>query len=162
MIVGDTYTVVVQAPDVAPDLRPWLVRAFRASDREAIASCSHHSLDDAASEVFAAVRADIGTRMDRGIAFGTNDAPHEGAGSSTYYDVDPDHGLTTEQLDAWLLRVTELIGERPELDAHSRRNEAGEFDFSPATCPLCRTLADIEVQARADVLAAAAPAGATS
>lgn len=154
-IVADSYKICVQAPDVvAGQTRPWFVRAFRFDDDTPIATSEHYDIELACADVFAAVRLDIGRRMDRGIQAGVCDAIHNGDGSETHRGVATEEGLTSEQVTAWCKRCDELLAERPQVNAHQLRNMAGEFAFSPATCPLCKELAELEVQARDEVLVA--------
>lgn len=154
-ITGQTYNVIVQAPDALPGPpRPWHVRAFRSTEREPLATSDHYDVERACADVFAAVRLDIARHMDRGIEVGRNDAAHDGDGSDGHRQVATVDGLSEEQTDAWCKRCDELLAERPTINAHQLRNMAGEFAFSPATCPLCKELAELEVQARDEVLAA--------
>lgn len=85
---------------------------------------------------------------------GVNDAPHDGEGADEHRAVATVEGLTREQTQRWCDRVDELLAEHPPVGAHLQLNMAGEFVFSPATCPLCRELAELEVQARNEILAA--------
>ncbi len=155
MITATTYTVVVQARDVKPGRPgPWVVRVFTADTSDALASSEHHDVAVATDAVFAAIRGDIATTLDRGIQFGLDPAAsHDRSGLEAYADAFDDAELTDGQITAWLERVDELLVDRPDLRAHSDRNEVGEFAFSPGSCSLCRELADIDLQAQASVLA---------
>jgi hypothetical protein len=152
---GTTYNIVVQAPDVLPGpLRPWFVRAFHAGDQTPIATAEHHDLKLAADEVFERLREHIEERMGRDAHFGLGDAPHGGAGFKEYTLDDHDEILQREELPVWCARVNELVLADPLLNAHQLRNMHGEFAFSPGSCPLCKALADIEVQVRDEILGA--------
>lgn len=154
-VVGETYTVCVQAPDVVRGPpRPWFVSAFRAGDPEPLATSEHYDIDRACADAFTAVRLDIARRIDRGIQVGANDAVHSGDGSDVHRAAAGEDGLTEEQVTAWCRRCNELLAEQPTVNAHQLRNMYGEFAFSPDTCPLCKELADIEIQARDEILAA--------
>lgn len=160
-ITGDTYTVVVQAPDVLPGPpRPWLVRAFRAGEREPLVTSEHFDVEHACAEVFHQVRLDIGRRMERGIQAGICDAIHNGDGSDAHLDAVDFDRLTEEQIARLVVRLDALLAEHPQVLAHSQRNMAGQFAFSPATCPLCKQQAELEVQAHAEIVAE--PAGAAT
>ena len=161
--VSGSYHVSVNAPGEAPaPPREWLVRAFNiavAGRGELLASCSHENLEVAADHVFREIRADIDESLRRaGLALAVDDASHDGAGGDEHRAAASGEGLTPFQTVAWCERIDELLAARPDVNAHQLRNVAGEFAFSPASCPLCRALADIEVQARAEILAQ--PAGA--
>jgi hypothetical protein len=84
-------------------------------------------------------------------------APHDSAGGDEHRAIATGEDLTEAEIDAWCARIDELLAARPVVAAHQRLNADGAFAFSPATCPLCRELADIEIQARAEILAGRNP-----
>lgn len=154
MIVIDTYNIIVQAPDRDPGpARPWHVRAFRAGQDEPIASSDHFDLEHACADVFHRIRMDIGRRMERGLQAGFCDAIHNGDGSDAHHDGTDFEGLTDEQMARLVVRLDALLAEHPEVLAHSQRNMAGQFPFSPATCPLCERQAALEARAHAEIVA---------
>ncbi len=153
-IVRAAYNVIVHAPDAT---RPWRVRAVvqTLDGSELLAEFSHHDVGVAAERVFDAIRLDVTARGGDVQFGGTSGAPHDGAGAEEHRDVATAEGLTETQVDAWCRRCDELLAERPAVNAHQLRNMAGEFAFSPGSCPLCQELADLEVRARAEILAEA-------
>lgn len=156
--ISGSYHVVVTAPGVAPaPARAWLVRAFdvAAGQGGVLASCTLENLEAATDHVFRAIRADIDDRLRRaGHAVGIAHAAHDGAGGDDHRSAASGDGLTRDEIARWCARIDYLLAKRPDVNAHQLRNMAGEFAFSPGSCPLCRALADIEARALAEITSA--------
>jgi hypothetical protein len=76
---------------------------------------------------------------------------HRGEGGDEHREATDTQDWPERVVAAWCERIDVLLQDEPAIGAHRERNMAGDFPFSPATCALCRGLADIELAAARDV-----------